>query len=218
METESKVLKDKDIREPLFYFLEEYFGKVRIFEEKITGRARADLVMVTPGKLYGIEIKSDADSYVRLKRQVEYYDKYYDRNVVVVGSTHAHHVSEHVPDYWGIISVEIIDEKVDFYVIREAADNPNVLAENKIKLLWRPELNHLLEINVLPAYKSMSKPFVQGRILALVPEDVLWNQVTDELFERDYEKMIEEINAFRKSKGKRRRAKPRKSKYYKKTE
>ena len=95
---EEKVLYDKDIREPLFDFLEEYYGKTRIFEEKIIGNARADVVMVTPQKLYGIEIKSDADSYTRLKKQVSEYDQYYDRNILVVGSSHAMHAAEHIPD------------------------------------------------------------------------------------------------------------------------
>ena len=40
------MLKDKDIREPLFDFLEEQYGKVRIIEEKAMGKSRADVVMV----------------------------------------------------------------------------------------------------------------------------------------------------------------------------
>ncbi len=35
------IFYDKDIREPLFDFLEDSFGKVRILEEKRTGSARA---------------------------------------------------------------------------------------------------------------------------------------------------------------------------------
>ncbi len=100
------MLLDKDIREPLFDFLEERYGKVRILEEKTVGSSRADVVMVIPDKIVGIEIKSDADTYTRLERQVADYDLYFDQNIVVVGSTHASHVAEHVPDYWGIISVE----------------------------------------------------------------------------------------------------------------
>ena len=46
------MLYDKDIREPLFDYLEEYYGKIRILEEKRTGRSRADIVMVL--YLYGI--------------------------------------------------------------------------------------------------------------------------------------------------------------------
>lgn len=103
------MLLDKDIREPLFEFLEERYGKVRILEEKTVGSSRADVVMVIPDKIVGIEIKSDADTYTRLERQVADYDLYFDQNIVVVGRTHASHVAEHVPDYWGIISVEEYD-------------------------------------------------------------------------------------------------------------
>ena len=67
-------LLDKDIREPLFDFLEETYGKIRILEEKVTGRARADVVMITEDLLFGIEIKSDSDTYARLKKQVKNYD------------------------------------------------------------------------------------------------------------------------------------------------
>ena len=84
------VLHDKDIREPLFEYLEDNFGKVRILEEKRTGSARADVVMITPDFLYGIEIKSDADTYARLEKQVKNYDWYYDRNIIVIGNTMAH--------------------------------------------------------------------------------------------------------------------------------
>lgn len=40
-----KKLCDADIREPLFDFLEEYYGKIRIIEEKQIGRSRADIVL-----------------------------------------------------------------------------------------------------------------------------------------------------------------------------
>lgn len=58
------MLYDKDIREPLFDFLEERYGKIRILEEKQMGKSRADIVMVLPNTIAGIEIKSDADTYV----------------------------------------------------------------------------------------------------------------------------------------------------------
>ena len=48
------MLKDKDIREPLFDFLEEQYGKTRIIEEKTMGKSRADVVMVLE------EVKSKA--------------------------------------------------------------------------------------------------------------------------------------------------------------
>ena len=72
------MLKDKDIREPLFTYLEERFGKVRIIEEKQIKKSRADCMMVTSDFLAGIEIKSDADTYARLERQIKDYNRFFD--------------------------------------------------------------------------------------------------------------------------------------------
>ena len=146
------VLYDKDIREPLFEFLEDTFGKARILEEKRAGRAVVDVIMITPKVLYGIDIKSDADTYTRLDRQVSYYDRFFDRNIVVVGTSHAAHIEEHVPEYWGIITVEVNEEgNADFYFLRQPQDNPMMEEKTKITLRWRPELNNILANNDLPA-------------------------------------------------------------------
>ena len=196
-----RTLYDKDIRDPLFDFLEETYGKTRILEEKRTGNARADAVMITPKLLYGIEIKSDADTYARLGRQTKYYDWYYDRNILVAGTSHAAHVKEHVPEWWGIIMVEPDDNgEIDFYVLREADVNPRVKDKRKITILWRTELNRLLEKNGLPKYKEKSKLFVQDKLIEKVPGDTLWPQAYDELFERDYNTISQEIEEFRRRK------------------
>lgn len=191
------VLYDKDIREPLFDFLEEYYGKTRVIEEKRIGRSRADIVLVKPSCVAGIEIKSDADTYARLKRQVRDYNQYFDENYVVVGSSHALHVEEHVPDWWGIISVELLDGAVDFYLLREAKENPKVNRKKKLGLLWRPELAHIQELNGMPKYRQKSKDFVIGRILERVPEEILDGQITEELFERDYNEIADTIRDYR---------------------
>ena len=192
------MLYDRDIREPLFDFLEETYGKSRILEEKRTGSARADVVMITPKLLYGIEIKSDADTYARLSKQVRCYNRYYDRCILVAGSSHAVHAGEHVPDWWGIITVEA-DEKsgTDFYVLREAAENPKVMDRDKITILWRRELNRLLERNGLPKYREKSKQFVREKLIERVPGEVLWPQAYEELFERDYTTIERELEDFR---------------------
>ena len=196
--SESEILYDKDIREPLFDFLDETYGKIRIIEEMNIGRVRSDIVMVTPKLIYGIEIKSDADTYTRLKKQVKNYDLYYDRNIIVVGSSHAMHVEEHVPDWWGIITVELDkDGKVDFYVLREPNDNPKVDRQRKITILWRPELANLLAINKLPKYKQKNKAFVQEKLLEKVPDEILWEQVYEELFQRDYNNIAQQIAEYK---------------------
>lgn len=180
------MLYDKDIREPLFDFLEERYGKIRIIEEKQMGRSRADVVMVMPLAICGIEIKSDADTYARLSRQVKDYDQYFDYNYIVAGTRHAMHIKEHVPDWWGIITVEIEEGRVDFYVLREAKANPKVNWKKKLSLLWRSELAHIQELNCMPKYRQKSKDFVMDKILLKVPKDKLSVQYCEELFERDY--------------------------------
>ena len=41
------MLYDKDIREPLFMYFEEKYGKTRVFEEKRMGNSRADILIIT---------------------------------------------------------------------------------------------------------------------------------------------------------------------------
>lgn len=194
------MLYDKDIREPLFDFLEETYGKIRIIEEKQMGRSRADVMMVLPTALCGIEIKSDADTYTRLSRQVRDYNQYYDYNYIVAGTRHAVHVAEHVPEWWGIITVELQEDRADFYLLRKPKENPKVNWSRKMSLLWRPELAHIQEVNQLPKYKEKSKAFVIEKILLKVEKEKLKEQISEELFERDYNEIEEQIKKYRKDK------------------
>lgn len=192
------MLYDKDIRESLFDFLDDTYGKNRIIEEKQMGKSRADVVMVTPEAVYGIEIKSDADTYARLKRQVRDYNQYYDYNYVVVGTRHAMHIEEHVPSCWGIITVEQDNGILDFYILRKPENNPKMKWKKKLGMLWRPELAHIQELNQLPKYKEKSKDFVIEKILERVSEDVLQVQLCEELFQRDYSTIAEQIATYKK--------------------
>ena len=200
------MIKDKDIREPLFFFLEEEYGKVRILEEKNIGRSRADVVMVTEGAIYGIEIKSDADTYARLARQVKDYDSYYDRNIVVVGTSHALHIEEHVPVHWGIITVENEGDDLDFYILRKPSDNESVTFRKKLEFLWRPELVKIQQQYDMPAYREKSKSFVVDKIATWVEDgridgEGLQSLICELLFERDYNTIFDEINKYRQEHG-----------------
>lgn len=214
------MLKDKDIREALFDFLELTYGKSRIYEEKMIGKSRADVIMVIPTALVGIEIKSDADTYTRLESQIKDYDKYFDYNLVVVGSSHANHVEEHVPDYWGIITVDEVDGRPDFYYLKQPAYNLKVKIARKIELLWRPELSMVLNHFELPKYSGQSKPFIRKKLVeftklesdkAKYVDAVALNEYISEiLLERDEDALLAEIKEYRKARTPRKRA-PKKS-------
>ena len=200
-------LYDRDIREPLYFFLEEKYGKIRIIEEKITGRARADAVMVTENALYGIEIKSDADTYTRLPGQVREYDRFFDFNYAVVGLSHLNHIEEHLPLHWGIITAERIEDGLDFYILRRPRRNPHREIAKKVGLLWRPEMETILVNSRLPAYRGYSKAWIIRRLPELLPEDRLDRMISDALFERDYTLIAGEIESYREKYGLKKRKK-----------
>ena len=185
------VLHDADIRDDLCVYLEELHGKVRFFDELTMGKSRADIVMVTEEGLIGVEIKSDADTYDRLARQVKDYDRFFDKNYVAVGTSHAHHISEHVPEHWGIITVERIAGELDFYLLREPGNSPKVRLTNQLSLLWRRELASLQKDNGLYKYPGKSKMYVKKYLLDSVDKDLLKKQMIEVLFERDYSQFHE---------------------------
>lgn len=183
------MLYDKDIRDPLFDYLEENFGKIRVIDEKQLGKStRADMFMVTEEEFIGIEIKSDADTYTRLHMQTKGYDAYCDRNYIVVGNRHRKHVAEHVPEYWGIILVEYHQNQVLFQLVREANENPKWKPDKQLSLLWRQELDHILHKYKLPKYKQKARSYIIGRMLKKMDYGMLKKAACYELFERDYTK------------------------------
>ena len=108
------------------------------------------------------------------------------------------HIEEHIPDYWGIITIDEVDGAADYYILRRPQQNPKCRKEQKIRLRWRRELAHIQELNQKPKYREKSKLFVEKKILEKVPEDKLWKQFCDELFERDYTTIAEDIREYRK--------------------
>lgn len=189
---------DIDIREPLFDYLDETYGKNRILEEKNMGRSRADVIMLIEYEWIGLEIKSDSDTYSRLKRQIKDYNRFCDRNFIVVGRSHAKHVHEHIPNEWGILVVSEEPEGIQITKQRDAMPNPKAKLELQIEWMWRPELNHILEYNHLPRYRQKSKRFVQKKLLEKVPPIQLKMQMCDELFERDYTLWEKQLSQYQK--------------------
>lgn len=180
---------DKDMREPLFDFLDEEWGKIRIVEEKVILGSRADVIGITDGELLGFEIKSDGDTYARLKTQIRDYERYCDRCYLVAGESHRE-AESHVPPYWGIIVIN--DEGA--YMIREAELSPHVNLNLQLGLLWKAELGHILKRLDMPLYEGKSRGYIAERLIKraesdkypMIDEDIVKRLMTDELFERDY--------------------------------
>ena len=193
-------MNDQEMRDPLFDYLEGFYGKIRILEEKNTGASRADVIGVIDGDLIGFEIKSDRDTYTRLKTQTVDYDAFFDFNYLAVGASHQKHAHEHLPAHWGILVVHESENGPIVEMDQIPARNNGAKLANQLSFLWRPELERLLVQNELPLYRGRSKAFVQEKLLEKVEHAVLKKQITDILFERDYSKLLAEIEAVRKEK------------------
>ena len=180
------LLRDADIRDGLCFFLEEKYGKVRFFEEMRIGSSRADIVMVAEDGLVGIEIKSDADSYSRLPRQIRDYDGFFERNILVAGSTHAFHAAEHIPPHRGIFIVNQEGGSLDWYELRAPRKNRNAALKKRLGLLWRREMAQIQEKNGLFAYRKKSRAFVERYLLGSLSPEKLERDLIETLFERDY--------------------------------
>jgi hypothetical protein len=179
-------LLDPDIREILFTHIESQYAKIRFMDEVKIGHSRADALVITDGYITGFEIKSDGDSFFRLKLQVGNYNKYCDYCNVVIGQSHINHIENHVPPFWGIIVISKTGKKTKLEVLRRATLNPEIQIVNKMGLLWGRELRNILSKHNLSKHKSKRKRDMIKTLVGLIPTDVLSLDITDELFERDY--------------------------------
>ena len=177
---------DEEIREELFFFLEERYGKSRVIEEKVIGKARADCVLITENAFIGVEIKSDHDTYQRLSEQVKQYNSFFDYNILVVGTKHAHSAKDHVSPFWGIITVEEVEGKPDFYPLRKEQRNPYRDYIKKGSLLWKEELVSILEKYGFPLYRQKSKKVQFSYLKERLSEDELDREMSFQLLERTY--------------------------------
>lgn len=99
---------------------------------------RADLAVI--GRwMDGFEIKTERDTLRRLPRQVEAYNRVFDRCTAVVAERHSDRVGEMVPEAWGITTVHV-NGAITFTSLRRPRTNPDVDPETLIRLLWREEV------------------------------------------------------------------------------
>ena len=128
-----------------------------------------------------------------------------------------------------------MDDKPDFYFLKEPQLNKKVKLNRKLELLWRPELAILLQRLWMPEYKALSKPAVRKKIMEwtktpptkaeitrikraakeagvepVIPESKVnpadvSHEISELLFERDYEKLLAEIAEYRKANNPRKR-------------
>ncbi|MCM3363173.1 sce7726 family protein [Niallia sp. MER TA 168] len=155
-----ELLNDAKIRNLLLNELKsKYEGRkdTRIINELGLdfGASRVDVAVVN-GIMHGYEIKSDLDTLIRLPRQIEYYNKAFERMTIVVSRKFVEEVKEIIPSWWGIKTVS--KDNTRLISIRKgrrvSQQDPTLI----IKLLWKKELEGLIDYLGYPkSYKKMRK-------------------------------------------------------------
>ena len=121
------------------------------------GKSRADIVVIN-GLLIGYEIKSNADSLIRLKQQIKSYNSIFDKSHIIVGKRYVDTIHKCLPDWWGIIlAVKGSRLAVNFKLIRKPCMNQHVNPVSIARLLWRDEAANILRKKGMPT-KLLRRP------------------------------------------------------------
>lgn len=185
------MLYDADMREILFEEYESTGERLRVFEELVIGKSRADAIIVKEDEILGFEIKSDKDSLVRLQTQVKNYERFCNKCYLVTGVHYINKVEEAVPKHWGIyVIMKDENEKIHIEMFREAEKNPKerptVKLKNQMSLLWRSELSVIVKENKLGGVTTRNKKQLRELIIEKLGKDEAKRKTFDALIERDY--------------------------------
>ena len=190
MKKEEK-LNDPEMREILFETYENTGARLRIFEELVIGKSRADAIMVTEDEILGFEIKSDKDGLARLVTQVKNYERFCDKCYIVTGVHYIDRIEDAVPNHWGIYDIAKDENgKLHIEMFREASLNPKERPTTKLKnqmsLLWRSELSSVVKSNKLGGVTTRNKRELRELIIEKMGKETAKKITCELLLERDY--------------------------------
>lgn len=149
------------------------------------GACRVDIAVIN-GSIHGYELKSDADTLLRLPQQVLVYSRALDKATLVVGEKHAQEAVNLIPSWWGLkVSYAGARGAVHIDTVRLATTNPEVSAYHVAHLLWRNEaLEILTQLDVEKKELRGSRAKLYSLLTELLPTVVLREHVRDALKRR----------------------------------
>lgn len=162
-------MRDYDIRHSLHNQFLSHFkqdGESVIVDELgvCNGSSIIDVAVIN-GSLHAFEIKSDADTLVRLPKQAEHYNRVFDYVTIVVNGKYVNRVANLIPEWWGIWLIYEKDAVVRRTEVRPSQRNSNVDAFSVAQLLSREEAVDLLtRLDLIKGYKSKRRWILLERL------------------------------------------------------
>lgn len=182
-------MKDRDIRNltlNTLYQKHENESNTKIINEMglINGESRIDIAVVN-GILHGYELKSESDNLLRLPKQIENYNRIFERMTIVTDRKYLESVKMLVPDWWGIMVV-----KKDKSGLREIKKGRKIKTQDEealLNLLWKDEYSGLIDILGYPkSLKRMRKNQIFEIILEDNRKSIIKKYIYDTLRARSY--------------------------------
>lgn len=150
------------------------------------GAARIDIAVIN-GHIRGIEIKAEADTLVRLPRQVVAYGGVVDLATLVAADRHIDAAAAQLPDWWGIVEARRTAKgTVAFRRLRDEKVNRGLDPMTLVRLLWRAEVAELLrQLGANEALMRSPRAILYAELVAALPITHLRRAVRETLRARE---------------------------------
>lgn len=141
------IMNDAEIRLALINWLNQKKIPPQKILNEITisdGLARPDLIAIYSYS-HCYEIKGDHDQIHRIVRQFTHYQSSFKKNTLITTQRHLKKALELLPQFWGIILAINDNETIKFKYVRKSSHNPFYRKDIASKILWKAEMQSLLE-------------------------------------------------------------------------
>ena len=146
---------------------------------------RADLALISPTEMIGIEIKAATDRLTRLPRQMAAYDRVFTYCYAIVDERHADAALHATPDHWSVLTGTKTGDCVELLELRPAQRNDNYDPESLVRLLWKDEAAEVLNQLGRPVNASSARSDMWDTLLNTLEPSTLAEVVADTLYSRN---------------------------------
>lgn len=141
------------------------------------GASRVDVAVVN-GIIHGYEIKSDVDNLSRLPRQIDYYNKLFQRMTIVSSRKYYFQVKENVPAWWGIKTISADGSRL---ILRRKGRLRNKQDKDTLlRLLWKKDLENFVDVL---GYPKRLKQLKKNQLLKLFSEEAEFQLIQSHVYE-----------------------------------
>ena len=133
-----------------------------------SSRRVADMVFISKGYSYAIEIKSEFDTTTRLENQLQEYQSLFDYVLIFIAPKHLGAINAILPEYVGLYSISNVGiqkkqrEKLNRYVqkFEMLISIPSAAVKNKFSIKGKLTSDEIRSVAMRKSYKSIHDYFI----------------------------------------------------------